>query len=91
MLIFLQKNHGTIPAVQADKAFLPQHMVRFVYRMHIDADALCKLAYRREGFPFLVLVCGDAQHNLVAKLHIKCLIAVKINFYIHLSPDSLFL
>lgn len=65
--------------VQLYIAFLPQHGICFIHRVHIDPDLFCHITHRREILPLGKILPHNRQDDLVAKLDIQRFIAVKIN------------
>ena len=70
-------------------SFLLQDSICFVDRVHIDSDLIRKLSDRRELFTLSEPRRGNAQNNLIAKLQIQRLIAVKINLNNHAGTTFL--
>ena len=82
--VSFQGDDGASPAVQLHKAFLPQHRIGFIYRMHVDADMIRQLANRRKRISLPDSSGGYPHDNLIPQLHIQRLITVKINPKNHL-------
>ena len=77
--INIQTDNSALSPVQLYKALLPQNGICLIYCMHIDADMIGHLTHRGQRIPLPYHICSDPHDDLIAKLDINRLVAVKIN------------
>ena len=90
LLSLVNSDYRAFSSVYLHIAFLFQHGICLIHRMHINTNGVGKLSHTGKYIPLMKTVGSDSQNDLVPQLNIQCLITAEINLYIHIQYASLF-